>query len=402
MTAKPAALPASVDIAIVGAGPAGIATAASLVRCDPAWADRIVVLERSAFPRDKICAGGLGARADQTLARLDLDAQVPSAPIHGICLRLPAGTRTVRAAEPIGRVVRRRQLDHALARSVARKDVRVIEGAWVQSLEPDGKLIRLRTSLGDLRARAVVGADGVGSVVRRALGLPRGELWAQAVEVDTDEVRQDEPRDILHFESMDRGMTGYCWDFPTIVDGEAKVCRGAYVLRWGPSPMDPSRALDAHLASRGFSPPAFAHRRYAERGYVRATPFSRPGWLLVGEAAGIDPVAGEGIPQALLYGELAGRYLHERFSAHDLRFDDWSRRVASAFFGKDLRFRSAMAGMFYGRDRPWLERVLVERPWFLRSGVEYFAGRRVPRAWLARLMWFAARLWLGARLSESG
>ncbi len=395
-------LPPRVDVAIVGAGPAGIATALSLVRSDPGWADRLVVLERTVFPRDKICAGGLGARADQLLAQLDVQLDVPSVPVHGLTLHLPAGTRCARSELPIGRVVRRFQFDEGLARCARDKGIAIVEGASVASLHPDGSHVRIVSSKGEVLTRVVVGADGVGSVVRRALGLPAGQYRAQAVEVDTHEAERDEPRDILRFEAMDRGLTGYCWDFPTLVAGEQKVCRGAYVLRFGPEPRDAARTLDAYLVSRGLDPRAFPHKRYAERGYVRSVRYARPGWLLVGEAAGVDPVAGEGIPQALSYGELAGRYLHERFAQRDLRFEDWSHRVAWAFFGKDLRFRARMVEMFYGRDRPWLERVLVEQPWFLHCGVEYFAGRRVPRPWLWRLGWFAMRTWAASILSRSG
>ncbi len=393
-------LPSSVDVAIVGAGPAGLATALSLIKQRPDFADRLVVIERASFPREKICAGGLGARADRVLASIDATVDVPSVPVHALCVSLSAGKRTARSEQPIGRVVRRSEFDHALASTARAKGIRIVEGARVHGLRRDADRSIVECSLGEFRTRVVVGADGVGSVVRRALGLPGTILHAQAVEVDTDPCDRDEPRDVLVFESLNRKLTGYTWDFPTLVQGEEKVCRGAYVLQLGTTAPDAGEALNDHLRARDLAPREYRHRRFAERGYVRSLRYARPGWLLVGEAAGIDSVTGEGIPQALMYGELAGRYLAECFEARDLRFENWSDRVASTFFGWDLRVREQLASMFYGRDRPWLERLLIERPWFLQAGIEYFAGRRIPRAWLGQVGLFGLRLWVGAQLSR--
>src|SRR5437763_15367703 len=49
------------DVAIVGGGPAGISTALHLQAAAPGA--RVAVLEKQRYPRDKICAGGIGARA---------------------------------------------------------------------------------------------------------------------------------------------------------------------------------------------------------------------------------------------------------------------------------------------------------------------------------------------------
>src|SRR6185369_2448807 len=98
-------------------------------------------------------------------------------------------------------------------------------------LQRDG--VKIRSTRGEIRARAVVGADGVGSFVRRALGAPKGRWLAQVIEVDTPATPQDFPRDLLHFDITDRSLQGYVWDFPTLVNGEALVCRGIYDLRDG-------------------------------------------------------------------------------------------------------------------------------------------------------------------------
>lgn len=47
------------DILIIGSGPAGMSTALHLVQTDPAWAERILVIDRATHPRQKLCGGGL-------------------------------------------------------------------------------------------------------------------------------------------------------------------------------------------------------------------------------------------------------------------------------------------------------------------------------------------------------
>ena len=60
--------PPAWDVAIVGGGPAGISTALHLQAAAPGA--RIVVLEKSRYPRDKICGGGIGARAFRLLDKI--------------------------------------------------------------------------------------------------------------------------------------------------------------------------------------------------------------------------------------------------------------------------------------------------------------------------------------------
>ncbi|HTN84877.1 MAG TPA: FAD-dependent monooxygenase, partial [Sorangium sp.] len=220
------------EVVIVGGGPAGISTAIFLAHRRPALADRIVVLEKERYPRDKFCAGGLGERADRALSAIGVRVDVPSVPVNGVSAAFQIGEIALREGS-IGRVVRRVEFDRALALAARARGVRIVEGARVTaaSASPRGALVE--SSAGTFAGRAVVGADGVGSVVRRAMGLPFGRLRAQAVEVDTEPVAGDRARDLLHFEMRDRSFPGYLWDFPTVVDGRELVCRGAYVLHEG-------------------------------------------------------------------------------------------------------------------------------------------------------------------------
>ncbi|WP_437752812.1 NAD(P)/FAD-dependent oxidoreductase [Sorangium sp. So ce1389] len=373
------------EVVIVGGGPAGMSAAIFLAHHRPALADRIVVLEKERYPRDKCCAGGLGERADRALAAVGVRVDVPSVPVNGVSAAFQVGEIALREGS-IGRVVRRVEFDRALALAARARGVRIVEGARVTaaSASPRGALVE--SSAGTFAGRVVVGADGVGSVVRRALGLPFGRLRAQAVEVDTEPVAGDRARDLLHFEMRDRSFPGYLWDFPTVVDGRELVCRGAYVLHEGalgagrgagPAP-DAERVLRGRLAALGLDPDRYRRKRFAERGLDRTAAIARPAALLVGEAAGIDPMLGEGIAQAIAYGALAGEYLAEKLEAGDLRFDDWGRRVERSLLGLDIRFRRRVMRAFYGAPRERVERYLLDEPSFLRFGMRHFAGRAQP------------------------
>jgi flavin-dependent dehydrogenase len=336
-----------------------------------------VVLEKERYPRDKYCAGGIGGRADKKLGGLGVRVDVPSVSVSGISAAFQIGDTLLREGD-IGRIVRRIEYDEVLMRAARDRGIRIVEGARVTGVRWGAAGVAVESSLGTFEGRVVVGADGVGSIVRRAMGLSFGRLRAQVVEVDTEPVAADRPRDLLHFDMRDRSYAGYVWDFPTLVDGRELVCRGAYVLAWGPAAApDPQEVLKRRLSELGLDPGRYRMKRFSERGFESGESISRPHTLLVGEAAGIDPILGEGIPQAIDYGALAGHYLAERLGEGDLRFEDWGRRVRRSTLGKDLRLRTEVMRRYYhGWMRESIERYLIEEPSFLRLGMQYFGGKR--------------------------
>src|SRR5271163_731206 len=98
------------DVVIVGGGPAGTTTALALVAAAPGLASRVVVLEKARYPREKPCAGALGARGDALLAGLGVVVDVPSAPVDGMSFQSAGGLVTA-APGRVGRVVRRLEFD---------------------------------------------------------------------------------------------------------------------------------------------------------------------------------------------------------------------------------------------------------------------------------------------------
>jgi flavin-dependent dehydrogenase len=391
-------------LVIVGGGPAGLTTALALHAARPDLARRTVVLERARYPRDKPCAGALGRRGDDLLASLGVTARVPGVAIEGMMLGAGGGTRVVREGA-VGRVIRRLELDAALAEEVRRRGIRIVEGVKVESLVRRDDRVDVVTDGEVFSAPFVVGADGVGSVVRRALGLPGATVIAQVLEVDTAPVASDPARDLLYFDITDRSLAGYFWDFPTLVGGRELTCRGIYQLRQpgqgaaGGAP-DLTTRLEARLASQGLSLAGCERKRFSERGYVSRERVGDDRVLLVGEAAGIDPVTGEGIAQAIEYGVLAGTFLARVLRGY-AETRDWKRILERSRLGLDLRIRARLARSFYGDARDELEAMLLRGDSAVRSGCRHFGGKPHDARTLGEVGWNIGRAWLEHRTRDA-
>jgi flavin-dependent dehydrogenase len=357
------------DVAIVGGGPAGISTALHLQAAAPGA--RIVVLEKERYPREKICAGGIGARAFRLLDKIGVEVACPHVPLEAVALRV--GGETVVVREPgVGAVVRRVEFDHAFARQAIDRGIDVRDGRAVDRIAVTERGVELTVAGEALSARCVVGADGVGGIVRRQAGFPRGALRAQVVELDTEAAPGDLPRDTVVFDFDARELRGYAWDFPTLVAGQPLVCRGVYAL--GVAAEHPRARLAAYLAGRGLDIARYRIKQFAERGFEPGADLARPRVILVGEAAGIDIATGEGIGQAIEYGAVAGPYLARALAEDQLAFGDWRRAIDRHHLGLQLRIRHAAHRVFYGRGRATVERMLPRVPALMLTGVQDFAG----------------------------
>ncbi len=180
------------DAIVVGAGPAGSATALLLAR---AGAD-VLLLDRARFPRDKPCSEYLSPETTRVLGRLDPDVlaeveQCAPARLYGMKVVAPDGTVMIGrfsarhrwpSPGPCGLALPRPVLDTILRRAAERAGAVVREETAVEDLVYDragvGGVIA-RSGNGNretCRARVVIGADGLHSVVARRLGLRRAGL----------------------------------------------------------------------------------------------------------------------------------------------------------------------------------------------------------------------------------
>jgi menaquinone-9 beta-reductase len=381
------------DLVIIGGGPAGLSTALHLQALAPQL--RVVVLEAKPYPREKICAGGIGARAFAILDKLGVSVQCPMVKLDAVAMRI-GGENVVAHVPNCGVVVRRVEFDHALAKQALARGIDVRDATPVTSLAVHDDHVIVETEAGDVfRARAIVGADGVSGVTRRIAGFPRNELRAQVCELDTEGVAIDLPRDTVVFDFERLDLNGYCWDFPTLVAGKELVCRGAYVIHTMGHD-SPKARIDQYLRDRGLSLANYKLKQFAERGFEPGAEMSKPRVLLAGEAAGIDIATGEGIGQAIEYGMLAGSYLADAFARDNFLFSTWQQTVMRRHLGKQLRIRHLCYRVFYGKHRPRLARMLPKLDMWFRVGVQDFAGVPLSKLALAQ----GAAIFLGQLARE--
>jgi flavin-dependent dehydrogenase len=353
------------DAVVVGAGPAGSATAAQLA----ARGHRVVLVDRAHFPRPKPCAEYISPGGAALLGDLGVFDRLTQSGrwLRGMEIRAPGGAcHLVDYRGRSGRVrwglsLARTALDAALVEVARGRGVEVREGVRiVQTVCEAGAVCGVVDADGrEIGARVVIGADGLHSVIARAAGPTRKMVWPRRLGL------------VQHFSGVD-------WpeDF-----GQMHVGRRGYV---GVAPLD-----DAGCVTVGLVRPLHRtdHARFAEaladypelaarlsvgtpEGNVqgvgplarRVRAVSGRGFLLVGDAAGFfDPFTGEGIFRALRGAELAASAADAALNG--MPTDDSRARADAAVNDWQTDFARARADAFAAKERlTLLIQVFVQTP----------------------------------------
>ena len=323
------------DVIVVGAGPAGSATAAHLAQAGLA----VTLLEKSAFPREKVCGDGLTPRAVTQLVKLGIDTSPEAGWLQNKGLRILAGGMRVELPWPelasfpdYGLVRTRLDFDQILARRAQKLGVALHEQTPATQPVIDGGSGRVvgvmaRPAGGErdvmFKAPVIVAADGNSSRFSLALGLHRKENRPMGVAYRRyfESPRHDD--DWLEswlelwdrFEGKDRLLPGYGWVFG-MGDGTSNVGLGILNTSASFRNVDYRQLLKRWTAGMpkewGFDE---EHARGPVRGAALPMGFNRKphydrGVLLVGDAGGmVNPCNGEGIAYAMESGELAAEII---------------------------------------------------------------------------------------------
>ncbi len=309
------------DVIVVGAGPGGSTAAAHLAR---AGVD-VVLLEKTTFPREKVCGDGLTPRAVKSLLSLGIDtADWPrnrGLRIFGGKHRLELDWPDLASFPDYGLVRPRTDFDEVLARHAQKSGALLRESTTVTGPlrdERSGRITGVTVKDGStLRAPLVLAADGVSARTALGAGISKRDDRPMGVAVRgylASESRSNDPYLESHLELWDgprgegRLLPGYGWVFG-VGDGTVNVGLGILNTSEAFGNVDYKDLLRRWLANI----PDFAGQELLApvrggalpMGFNRQ-PHYRDGMLLIGDAAGaVNPFNGEGIAYAMETAEIA-------------------------------------------------------------------------------------------------
>lgn len=344
-----------IDLIIIGSGPAGISTALHLLQQDPAWAKRLLILEKSEHPRPKLCGGGVTRLGLQTLSGLGFPNPLPIPGAEVDIIHLCYSERSIYIVDnPVLIIFDRARFDEFLVKEARRRGVEVREREAVRNLElaPDG--IWVVSQKETYRAKVVVGADGSKGLTRRIVS-PNGKKIKVARLL---EVLVPAKATLPHFAGryarfdftpLQRDLQGYYWEFPSWVEGEPVLNCGIYDARFATRRRraDLPALLKSTLAERGIATESENIQGHPIHWFSPRARLSIPRLLLVGDAAGAEPLFGEGIAPALAYGQIAARAITEAFVSGDFSFRDYNHQVLTSHLGRYLLLRWCVSWWAY-------------------------------------------------------
>jgi geranylgeranyl reductase family protein len=387
------------DVIVAGAGPAGAVAARTLAA---AGIDTLLV-DRAAFPRNKPCGGGLSARA---LRRFPwLDAAIDGIDVHRIQrlhLEGPKDSRLeIDDAETCVVLVRRVEFDAALVRQAVDAGARVTSGFEITQAEQTPDAVTLQARDGRrLRARLVVAADGVHSVVAKRLGVnarwPRRSLAIDMMEETPVETLRAARPDVLWVAYAHEGLDGYAYVFPKV--RHVNVGIGCVLSHFDDAIEDAPYTLQqrfvSSLVSRGVLDGASDRRSFTPFLIPIGGPLARAAHgrvLFAGDAGGfVHAITAEGIFYAMVSGELAGRAIADAgVLADPQRVGDRYERAWRGEIGAELRDAVRVQKyLFTSHDR--VARVVAGASGsssLTRLILDYFKGHVPYGALRRRMMW---------------
>ncbi|HLV03977.1 MAG TPA: geranylgeranyl reductase family protein [Actinomycetaceae bacterium] len=396
------------DVIVVGAGPAGSATAHYLAQSGL----DVLLLEKATFPRDKVCGDGLTPRAVAELIRMGVSIDESEGWIRnwglrtygaGHCIEIPWPELAEQPAYGLAKA--RMNLDEILARHAERSGVRLREGVAVTGPvrhERSGRILGVTARLVDengrrtreertFRARVVVDAGGVSARLATTMGIEKNDNRPMGVAIRTyfKSPRHEDPMMESHLELWDGEpgrsnlQPGYGWIF-ALGDGTVNVGLGSLSSTARPTKLD-YKALFAQWMRN--APQEWEFTPENQVGELRSAalpmafnrkPHYSQGLLLVGDSGGmVSPFNGEGIAYAMQSGRIAADVISQALVRHTPYAMEKALRTYPKILADEL-------GGYFTLGQGFAR--LIERPEIMRACVKYGLPRPVLMRFVMKLL----------------
>ncbi|MEE6287447.1 geranylgeranyl reductase family protein [Georgenia sp. MJ173] len=396
------------DVIVVGAGPAGAATAHYLAQNGL----DVLLLEKATFPRDKVCGDGLTPRAVAEMIRMGVPTPESDGWIRNWGLRTYGGGHRIEIPWPelaempsYGLARSRMNLDETLARHAVASGARLVEGTAVTGPirhERSGRILGVTAREVDAagkrtgversyRARIVVDAGGVSARLATTMGIEKNDSRPMGVAIRTyfTTPRHDDPMMESHLELWDGEpgksnlQPGYGWIF-ALGDGTANVGLGSLSSTAKPTKLD-YKGLFAQWMRN--APPEWEFTPENQIGKLRSAalpmafnrkPHYTQGLLLVGDSGGmVSPFNGEGIAYAMQSGRIAADVVSQALA----RTTPFSMEKTLVTYPKIL---SSELGGYFTLGQGFAR--IIERPEIMRACVKYGLPRPVLMRFVMKLL----------------
>jgi len=336
------------DVVIVGAGPAG-ATAAKFFA---EKGEKVLLIDKSSFPRDKPCGGGLSVRTLKKFNYISKDLIASysfTGSIHSSSLKYQV---RLHKDEPIAAFVLRKDFDDGLRQLAIDRGTTFMEGKTATDVHILPEKVKIKLNNGEyIESQLVIGADGIWSTIAKKSGLSHlyhhtGRCLFQEFPL-TSSLLDDyfTEKRIFHFHLRFMGIIGYGWVFPkkdSVNIGIGEIKPSASRTTNKPN-LKECYEKYIHLLKESKIIPPTINIGKIQGGILPLTPLKKTFTdrvILCGDAAGLmNPLTGDGIDYAMSSGKIAAEVCTEALEAGDTSalFLSKYQRLWKNDFGKEIK-----------------------------------------------------------------
>jgi len=366
------------DVIVVGGGPSGGIAAYNLVK----HGYKVLILEKEKLPRYKPCGGGVTSKA---LELIDIDISEAVERKLNVSLISTLQRKNIRyVGNNMGVMVMRSNFDYLIIKNAVMNGATLIENQTVKDVRILNKSKAIvSTQDSEFRAKVVIGADGVNSVVAKSVKLRQQKQLSVAIEaeVSVEQNIVDRHDVVIDFSAV---PYGYAYIFPKknhlsvgVYTVQPKMHRLRQYLK---EYLKRTRSLDNHkiISSKGHLVPLGGTSETLHYENV----------VLVGDAAGLaDPFWGEGIFYGIKSGQIASDSIVQALRQKNGRFNlrHYTQRIRKEII-RDLKYARLFTYLFY-RSPEIMKTILIKDPISSQLMMDVIKGTYTYREYIKNIIW---------------